>query len=70
MGFRTRGPTALILPVLGRYNWETLKDFLRVFRFDRKVWDVLYDLLKVTDIRNYMLKNLLCEVPICVGYCS
>jgi malate dehydrogenase (quinone) len=58
------GPTALVLPVLERYNWDTLKDFMRVFRFDRKVWDVLYDLLKVTDIRNYMLKNFLFEVPI------
>lgn len=58
------GPTALVLPVLERYNWETVKDFMRVFRFDRKVWDVLYDLLKVSDIRNYMLKNLLFEVPV------
>ena len=58
------GPTALVLPVLERYNWDTLKDFLMVFKFDRKVWDVLYDLLKVTDIRNYMLKNFLFEVPI------
>jgi len=57
------GPTALVLPVLERYNWDTLKDFMRVFRFDRKVWDVLYDLLKVADIRNYMLKNFLFEVP-------
>jgi len=58
------GPTALVLPVLERYNWETLKDFLNVFRFDRKVWDVLYDLLKVAGIRNYMLKNFLFEVPL------
>lgn len=58
------GPTALVLPVLERYNWETLKDFLRVFRFDRKVWDVLYDLLKVKDIRNYIFKNFLFEIPI------
>jgi len=58
------GPTALVLPVLERYNWETLKDFLRVFRFDLQVWDVLYDLLKVADIRNYMLKNFLFEVPV------
>ena len=58
------GPTALVLPVLERYNWDTLKDFLMVFKFDRKVWDVLYDLLKVADIRNYMLKNFLFEVPI------
>jgi len=58
------GPTALVLPVLERYNWETVKDFMRVFRFDRKVWDVLYDLLKVPDIRNYMLKNFLFEIPV------
>ena len=58
------GPTALVLPVLERYNWETVKDFMRVFRFDRKVWDVLYDLLKVGDIRNYMLKNFLFEIPV------
>ena len=58
------GPTALVLPVLERYNWETLKDFLRVFQFDRKVWNVLYDLLKVKDIRNYMFKNFLFEIPI------
>jgi malate dehydrogenase (quinone) len=58
------GPTALVLPVLERYNWDTVKDFMRVFRFDRKVWDVLYDLLKVRDIRNYMFKNFLFEVPV------
>jgi len=58
------GPTALVLPVLERYNWETVKDFMRVFRFDRKVADVLLDLLKVPDIRNYMLKNFLFEVPV------
>jgi malate dehydrogenase (quinone) len=58
------GPTALVLPVLERYNWETLRDFLRVFRFDRKVSSVLFDLLKVPDIRNYMFKNLLFEVPL------
>jgi malate dehydrogenase (quinone) len=57
------GPTALVLPVLERYNWDTLGDFLRVFRFDRRVWDVLYDLVNVRDIRNYIFKNFLFEVP-------
>ena len=57
------GPTALVLPVLERYNWQTMKDFFRVFKFDIKVWNVLYDLLKVTDIRNYMAKNFLFEIP-------
>jgi malate dehydrogenase (quinone) len=57
------GPTALILPILERYNYRTLPDFLRVFRFDRRVARVLWDLFRVPDIRNYMLKNILFEVP-------
>jgi malate dehydrogenase (quinone) len=57
------GPTALILPILERYNYRTLPDFLRVFQFDRRVGKVLWDLFKVRDIRNYMLKNVLFEVP-------
>lgn len=58
------GPTALILPILERYNLSTLPDFLQVFRFDRRVAKVLWDLIKVKDIRNYMLKNFLFEIPV------
>ncbi|MDX1334804.1 MAG: FAD-dependent oxidoreductase [Gammaproteobacteria bacterium] len=58
------GPTALILPILERYNLSTLPDFLQVFRFDRRVAKVLWDLLKVRDIRNYMFKNFLFEIPL------
>ena len=58
------GPTALILPILERYNYRTLPDFLRVLRFDRRVARVLWDLFRVRDIRNYMLKNVLFEVPL------
>ena len=58
------GPTALILPILERYNYRTLPDFLRVLRFDRRVAKVLWDLLRVRDIRHYMFKNLLFEVPV------
>ena len=58
------GPTALILPILERYNLKTLPDFLQVFRFDRRVAKVLWDLVKVRDIRNYMLKNFLFEIPV------
>jgi malate dehydrogenase (quinone) len=58
------GPTALILPILERYNLGTLPDFLRVLRFDRRVARVLLDLFRVRDIRNYMFKNLLFEVPL------
>ncbi len=58
------GPTALALPILERYNFRTLPDFLQVFRFDRRVAKVLKDLLSVKDIRNYMLKNMLFEIPL------
>ena len=57
------GPTALILPILERYNYKTLPDFFRVFRFDHKVAKVLWDLLRVKDIRHYMVKNMLFEIP-------
>jgi malate dehydrogenase (quinone) len=58
------GPTALILPILERYNYRTLPDFLRVLQFDRNVARVLWGLFGVRDIRNYMLKNMLFEIPL------
>ena len=58
------GPTALVLPILERYNYKTLPDFLQIFQFDRKVANVLWNLIKVKDIRNYMLKNMLFEIPL------
>lgn len=58
------GPTALILPILERYNYRTMPDFLRVFQFDRQVARALWDLFRVADIRNYMLKNILFEIPV------
>ena len=58
------GPTALVLPILERYNIRTMPDFLQVFRFDRRVAKVLLDLLRNRDIRNYMFKNFLFEIPL------
>lgn len=57
------GPTALLLPMLERYNSKTFFEFLRVLRLDRHVLKVFWDLFKVSDIRNYILKNFLFEVP-------
>ncbi len=57
------GPTALVLPILERYNLKTLPDFFQVFRFDSRVANVLWKLLRVKDIRNYMFKNMLFEIP-------
>lgn len=57
------GPTALVLPMLERYNLKTVLDFLQVLKLDRGVTNVLWDLMKVPDIRNYIFKNFLFEVP-------
>ena len=58
------GPTALILPMLERYNFKTVPEFFRVLRLDSKVLKVFWDLFKVADIRNYIFKNMLFEVPL------
>lgn len=57
------GPTALVLPKLERYVNGTYLDFLQTLRLDHNVIKVFYDLLKDSDIRNYLLKNFLFEVP-------
>ncbi|MDH5396408.1 MAG: FAD-dependent oxidoreductase, partial [Gammaproteobacteria bacterium] len=58
------GPTALALPVLERYNLKTLPEFLQVFKPDRDVTKTLWGLLKVSEIRNYLFKNILFEIPV------
>jgi len=58
------GPTAVILPELERYHLRTIIDFLRVVRFDTALMQVLGDLFRDGDIRRYILKNLLFEVPV------
>ena len=62
------GPTALALPMLERYQYKTILDFFKVFRLNKDVMAVAKDLLKVPDIRNYFLKNLLYEVPVLQRY--
>jgi len=64
LGDLTRfGPTALMLPKLERYKHGTYLDFIRTLRFDHNIARIFYDLLKDTDIRNYVLRNFLFEVP-------
>jgi len=57
------GPTALILPMLERHNYRTVADFLSLFSFDSGVMGTMWDLIRVKEIRNYMLKNFMFEVP-------
>jgi malate dehydrogenase (quinone) len=58
------GPTALILPELERYHLSSFVDFLRVMRLDTALFRVLGDMFADSDIRNYIAKNTLFEVPL------
>ncbi len=58
------GPTALILPELERYHLSTVFDFLRVVRFDMALIKVLWDMFADHDVRRYILKNMLFEIPL------
>lgn len=65
VGGQTRfGPTALLLPLLERYNLSSLPEFLRVLRLDSRVATVFRELLGDRDIRNYIFRNFLYEVPL------
>ena len=57
------GPTALLLPMLERYNSSTIPEFFKVLKLDGSVFKVFWDLFKVSDIRNYIFKNFLFEIP-------
>lgn len=57
------GPTALLLPMLERYNSRTIVEFFKVLRLDMSVVKVLWDLMRVADIRRYIFRNFLLEVP-------
>lgn len=57
------GPTALMLPVLERHNIKTFTDFIKVFSLKPGVLKALWKLIKVSDIRNYIFRNFMYEVP-------
>ncbi|WP_255001259.1 FAD-dependent oxidoreductase [Cyanobium sp. Alchichica 3B3-8F6] len=57
------GPTALLLPLLERYKPASFWEFLQVLRLDWAVLAVFWQLFRIADIRNYIFKNLLFEVP-------
>ena len=57
------GPTALLLPLLERYVPASFWEFLQVLRLDWAVLAVFWQLFGVADIRNYIFRNLLFEVP-------
>lgn len=62
---RTRiGPTALILPKMERYRPGTYGEFFKVLKPDMGVARVFWDLIRDRDIRNYIVRNILFEMPL------
>lgn len=57
------GPTALLLPKLERYKSGTYMDFFKTLRFDKNIAIALWKLLKESDIRSYIFRNFLYEIP-------
>ena len=58
------GPTALALLVLERYKGgKSIFQCLKTMNFDGSIMKIFWDLLKDSDIRNYVFKNFLFEVP-------
>lgn len=62
------GPTALVLPKLERYKSGTYMDFWKTLRFDKNIAIALWKLLKESDIRSYIFRNFLFEIPILNKY--
>ncbi len=62
-GFTRFGPTALMLPKLERFKPGTYLDFFKTLRLDHNVIKIFVDLLSDSEIRNYVMKNFLFEVP-------
>lgn len=57
------GPTALMMPKLERYKSGTYMDFWKTLRFDKNIAIALWKLLKERDIRRYIFRNFLFEIP-------
>ena len=57
------GPTALILPKLERFRRGSYLDFWKTLRLDMHIVKALWKLLRESDIRSYIMKNFLFEVP-------
>ena len=58
------GPTAFMLPKLERYRQLHIMDLLEAMDLGKDTLEVYYNLLKDRTIRNYIITNILDEVPL------
>ena len=58
------GPTALVLPKLERYHGNaSFFEFLECLKLDKTIAEIFAGLLKDKDIRDYVLRNFVFEIP-------
>ena len=58
------GPTALVLPKLERYHGNaSFFEFLECLKLNKTIAEIFADLLKDKDIRDYVLRNFVFEIP-------
>lgn len=57
------GPTAFVIPKLERFGKGTYLEFWKTLRLDRNVFIALWKLIRESDIRNYIFRNFLFEIP-------
>lgn len=63
-GWKTRfGPTAFAMPKLERYHDIEIRNLFEMLSLDRSVLEVYMDLMKDKDIRDYILRNFVHELP-------
>lgn len=58
------GPTALMLPVLERFNAKSAVGFIESFHFSSGTAKALFHLMKDKDIREFIYKNIGYEIPV------
>lgn len=60
------GPTALALPKLERYHgtWRSFYEFCQTLNLSSEIIKIFWDLLKDSEIRNYVFRNYLFEIPV------
>jgi malate dehydrogenase (quinone) len=65
LGDNTRfGPTAVAMPKLERFRGNsTIKDFFSTLRLDINIFNIFKDLLRDSDVRNYIFRNFIFEIP-------
>ncbi len=58
------GPTALMLPVLERFNAKTAVGFIESFHFSAGTAKTIFHLMKDKDIREFIYRNIGYEIPV------